>query len=349
MTASTLDDFTALNKQLAALVEAGVPLDLGLSHSDVSLAKELERINTTVVRRVNRGESLSEALQEGDERDVPAAYSSLVQFGLDTGDISSALEGSTRVAESVDESRFAFERAIFYPLLVCMFAYLGLIGFCLYLAPTLENMYHSIRIAPGPGLRALRLLRETLPYWAAIPPIVLLVIIAFWRRSRSQRAATGVASSGMLRWMPGASQIVLNQRCARFAASLAELVEKNVPLDQALSIAGDASGDAELANGSKSLSAAVQNGQLPPDDGAAAVRFPPFLRWAIWHADATTGRAQALEIAARMYREAAQRSAERLHTLAPMVALVMLGGTVTLLYGLTLFVPVVELLRTLAK
>ncbi len=32
-----------------------------------------------------------------------------------------------------------------------------------------------------------------------------------------------------------------------------------------------------------------------------------------------------------------------------MVALVLFGGTVTLLYGLALFVPMVELLRTLAK
>jgi hypothetical protein len=50
-----------------------------------------------------------------------------------------------------------------------------------------------------------------------------------------------------------------------------------------------------------------------------------------------------------MYRESAERRAARLRTLAPIVALVLFGGTVTLLYGLTLFVPVVELLRTLAR
>ena len=42
-----------------------------------------------------------------------------------------------------------------------------------------------------------------------------------------------------------------------------------------------------------------QDGQTPSDDSPTAVRFPPFLRWAIWHSEDTTGRAATLEIAAR--------------------------------------------------
>jgi type II secretory pathway component PulF len=346
MATASLNDFTALNEQLAALVEAGVPLDVGLPRRELAAADELERINATVVRRVNRGESLAEAL-EGDERDVPAGYRGLVQLGLSTGDLPSALEGSSCVAKSADDSRFAFETALVYPLIVCGFAYIGLIGFSLFLAPTLEEMYTSLNLSPGSGLRVLRAVRTTLPYWAVIPPIVLIVIGGWWLRAKARRDATGVVT-GRLRWLPGTSRILFQERCARFAASLAALLDKQVPLADALSICGDTSGDAGLSAGAKAFADADKMGQIPGDDSAVAKQFPPFMRWAIWHADATTGRARALHIAAKLYRESSARRLDRLRAIAPLTALVLLGGTVTLLYGLTLFVPVVELLRALA-
>jgi general secretion pathway protein F len=347
METASLDDFVALNEQLAALVQAGVPLDVGLSRPEVSTSKALERIHATIVRRVNRGETLVEAL-EGDEHDVPGAYRSMVQFGLHTGNLSAALNGSSRLAESADDSRFAFESALVYPLIVCSLAYIGLVGFCLFFVPTLEGMYESARIAAGPGLRALQLLRDTLPYWAAIPPIVLLVLVAALARAKSRRATGGASTGGLFHWLPGVSRITFQERCAAFAASLAELLDSNVPLPDALPIAADSCGDSDLRDGARSLAAAIEAGQMPADDSPIALQFPPFMRWALWRSEETTGRARALEIAARMYRETAQQLAERLQTVAPMAALVVVGGTVTLLYGLALFVPVVELLHKLS-
>src|ERR1043166_8544163 len=98
------DDFVAFNAQLAALVEAGIPLDIGLSNREASATQELGRINATVHRRVKRGESLMQAL-EGDEQDVPAAYRAAVRFGVHTNNLPGALEGSNRVAESAEVSR----------------------------------------------------------------------------------------------------------------------------------------------------------------------------------------------------------------------------------------------------
>src|SRR6185436_8807663 len=101
MESATLEDFVALNEQLASLVRAGVPLDVGLGQSEKPTAQALERINATVVRRVGRGETLAEAL-EGDEEDVPAAYRSMIQFGLHTCNLTAALDRSNELASSVD-------------------------------------------------------------------------------------------------------------------------------------------------------------------------------------------------------------------------------------------------------
>jgi hypothetical protein len=96
------------------------------------------------------------------------------------------------------------------------------------------------------------------------------------------------------------------------------------------------------------MARAAQAGHPRANSSDRGREFPPLLRWAIGHSDEPAARAHALEIAARIYRQTAERRTERLRTLAPMVALVTLGGTLTLLYGLALFVPLVELLLTLA-
>jgi general secretion pathway protein F len=348
MNTDSLDDFMAFNEQLAALIEAGVPLDVGLSQHEKSATKELERINATVVRRVSRGETLVEALS-GDEQDVPAAYRSMVLHGLRTANLTAGLDGAVGVAGAVDDSRSALGSAIIYPLIVCTLAYAGLIGFCLFLAPTLAGMHETAQAAPGSGLRVLQFLRETLPYWIAIPPLVLFMLFVGWRRSKSRQAIVAGSAGGLWRWLPGATQVVFQERCARFARSLAELLNRQVPLDQALEIAGNSSGDADLKEGSEILALSARDGHLAEDGGPVALRFPPFLRWALWHSNATTGRVRALQIADRMYHQASKRRAERLHTLAPIAVLVLVGGTATLLYGLTLFVPVVQMLHALAS
>jgi type II secretory pathway component PulF len=298
------------------------------------------------MRRVNRGESLVEALRD-DEGDIPPEFRSVMEFGLYTGQLSKALDASGQVAEAADDSRFTYETALIYPLLVCALAYVGLIGFCLYLVPVLHDMYTSLKLAPGRGLSILLMVRAALPYWAVVLPILAVVAITSWARAK-RRGATSLKSNNPLGWLPGASRLLFQERCSRFAESLAILLDSQMPLPQALAISGDMSGDANLKQGAAALARAEQVNNVLADDSSIAMRFPPFLRWAIWHAEATTGRARALRIAAEMYCEAAKRRAERMRTLVPMVALVLLGGTVTLLYGLSLFVPVVELLRTLA-
>ena len=117
---------------------------------------------------------------------------------------------------------------------MCVLAYVGLIGFCLFLVPTLEGMHESVRIAPGPGLRVLQALRDTLPYWAPIPPIVLVLAVRLVACARNRNGQpAGASSGGLFRWLPGMSRIVFQERAARFAGSLAELLESQVPLHDA--------------------------------------------------------------------------------------------------------------------
>src|SRR5262245_17994633 len=113
MAPATLAQFIALNDELVALVKAGVSVHLGLQHSGgVGAAAACERIGAAVVRRIGEGASVDEALAD---RAVPAAYRSVVQLALASGDLPAALSGASRLAEVHDESRQAVRTSLRYP------------------------------------------------------------------------------------------------------------------------------------------------------------------------------------------------------------------------------------------
>jgi type II secretory pathway component PulF len=345
MESITLDDFRAWNDQLAALVQAGVPLDIGLATSDNEFADTLKTINATVARRVNRGESLQEAIED-DDRAVPSAYRSLVQLGLHCGDLNAGLDGSTRIAESADASRYTVRSAFIYPLILCGFAFVGVVVFCRYFVPSLAGIYHSLRLPPSAGLQVLETLRSTLPYWIIILPLALILWLA--RRWYLGPQHISSASHSPTSWLPFVARTLFYERCANFAESLAGLLERGTSFEESLPVVAEVCGDARLAAGARLLAASFDEKQTTSDQTPPALEFPPFLRWALLHSETTTGRPRALRMAADIYRLSAQRRQERLRIVVPIIVCVVLGGGVTLLYGLSLFFPVVELLRALA-
>jgi type II secretory pathway component PulF len=141
---------------------------------------------------------------------------------------------------------------------------------------------------------------------------------------------------------------MFQQRCAYFAESLASLDEGGVPLEDALSVAAGVCGEPSLAEGARSLAATIANGGAAKEDKTAVNRFPPFLHWAVCQTDSAIDRARALRLAASLYRESSVYSMQRARIVAPILCLITLGGGVTLLYGLALFLPVVQMLKSVA-
>jgi len=343
MTAS-LPQFIALSDQLVALVKAGVPVHLGLPSRPAAAAVACERIGAVMARRIGERDSIAEALED---QAVPAAYRSVVQLALASGDLRAALNGASRMAEAQDETWHAVRVSLRYPLAICALAYVGIVLFCLFLVPLLESTYQNLDVPTGWGLRVATLLRDSLPSWVAIPPLVLLVLVAGLSWSAARARATG-GTARILTWLPGVARITAEQRLARFAETLAGHLEAGSPLPDALQAASATWENNTLKQETLGLAALLKRGHALRDDDALAARLPPLMRWSISAADGTLDRPRALRMAARLYRQVAQRRLQRLRVVAPMVTCLVIGGGVTLFYGLALFVPLAQMIQGLA-
>lgn len=347
MNSPTLEEFTALNDQLVALLEAGVRVDVGFSGSDRQVIANLERTKTVIETRVSRGESIDQVLAD-DLNALPPAYQGLLQCCLKSGETSRVLDSNRRLLTATNGTWQTLRMSLQYPLIVCTVAYLGLIASCHFFVPAITRLYGNLELQAGWALRVMMVLRATLPYWIGIPPLVLLAWVLWSLYSPATQRRTSSRRRHALRWLPGVSQGMRWEAQASFAESLATLLEHDVPLSDGLRWAAAASDDETLRATAEAIAASLARGVMPSESSSEAQRLPSFVRWALWHAEPTVGRARALRMASQVYRDSAERQLERVNTAMPMVACAVLGGSVTLLYGLAMFLPVIHLLERLS-
>ena len=289
-----LPSLIALNEHLAALAEAGVPVDTGLSPR--TARNELDKISTELSRRTSGGASLREAL-ESPSLEAPPAYRALALEWLRGADLAQVLENHRLAALSGEQRKASAKIGYFYPVLVALLAFFGIVGACFFVLPIFESLHSDMQTDPGTGVVWLSAVREWLPTWGWVVPLLILSVFV-WAVSRTPRQP-------------------VRSRLARSGQTAASLIEGGLSHDEAR----------ELAK---------HNSKRP---------LPPLLGWAL---SEDQSQPEKLRIVSRLYDKLADRRALRTATITPLVVSVLLGGGATLLFGLALFFPVVELLWALA-
>ena len=132
---------------------------------------------------------------------------------------------------------------------------------------------------------------------------------------------------------------------ATFSEVLALLIEHEVPLDEAVILSGEASGDALLSEAAAAMAQRLRGGQrgaeLPP-------AFPPLLAWMITSGTRREQLAKSLRQSADSYRRRARSMGNWLTIYLPMLLSAGIGGVIALLYVLLVMAPFYNLLFQLS-
>jgi type II secretory pathway component PulF len=344
----TLDHLLALNEEIAALVRAGVPLDRGLLEAGHDVRGRLGRISGVLGRRLNRGESLAEAL-EAERRALPPLYRAVVTAGARAGQLPAALEGMARYIRGLSDARRSIGLALWYPGLVVCLAYGLFIGLVSLVVPRFVAAFDSLGVAPSGSLRWLEWAGDTVGYWWPVGPFAIAVMAAIWMRSGTTAGLQGGAWSG-LRLLPWMGSLIADYEAANFAEMLALLLEHRVPYPSAMVLAAEASGSRRLADGARRAAEALERGE----PGGAAMQaagpgaFQPMLSWTLATGQLQGSLDSALHHLAELYRRRARYRADRLAVFLPMILTVVVGAGAAVFYGLALFLPLIEMLRGLS-
>lgn len=343
----SLEQLIALNDEIKSLARAGMPLERGLKLIAEDQRDRLGEISETLSLRMSRGESLTDALKaEGDR--FPTVYRVVVEAGMRAGRLPAALESLSSFAGELVDLRRKIGEALVYPVIVIFLAYSLFVVFVLELVERLQAMYWTLRIPVQGLLQFLGLLGDTVRLWWWILPLCGFVAVFWWFFTANANLLSLGGSTRPLRWIPGFGRIIANYQYASFSRLLGLLVEHEVGLPQGIVLAAEATGDARMRRSAHAVASAVEDGGSLSDETFDAEAFPPLLRWLMGRGEDLGRLPQALQTAADMYRRRAGTQTEWFKLTFPVLAGVGIGGTVTLLYVLSVFVPFVDLLKALA-
>ncbi|WZO99921.1 type II secretion system F family protein [Isosphaeraceae bacterium EP7] len=342
-----LTQLIALNDEIAALVRAGVPLERGLSAAGGSLPGRLGAISSKLAARMEQGEGLSEALAaEGDS--FPPIYRSVVEAGVKSGRLAAALEGLAGFARGYAEMRREVGLALLYPAILLVVATGLSLVLVVGVTPRLVAIFGELGLRSPGFLVGLAGLREWAWVWGPLVPALVALVTLGWFASRKSASLQPGWSGGVLRWVPWMGGMLAAARAANFAEMLALLLDHGVPYAESLRLAARATGDVALARHSGRLAEADERGE--PISVAMAAELPPLLAWLMSSGGGgERGRVGALRAVAASYRRRAIERASLIRVFLPTILLLVVGGTTVLAYGLTLFVPVSELLSRLSS
>jgi general secretion pathway protein F len=338
----TLDQLTALNDEIAALVRAGVPLELGLRGVAGDSGGALGAISRSLSERMQAGQSLSEALAAEEER-IPPVYRAVVEAGARAGRLPAALEAVSNYTRELMELRRQIGTAMVYPLMVFALAYGLFLVFTVHLIELFRETYEMMRIPMRFGMTLLSNLADHVNVWWWGPPLLAGALVVWWVAGGGVRTLNVGAAIRPLHLIPGTRRISRYFQCANFSDLLALLMEQQVPLSEGLRLAAAATGDPRLQASSSYLAEGIERGQPAEELKTGASDFPPFLFWVLCQASRGPTPVRMLRHAAEFYRRRAISLTNWFKLVFPMLAALIVGGGITIVYALTVFGPLAEL------
>jgi general secretion pathway protein F len=348
----SLEQLVALNEEIVALVRAGVPLDRGLVELGNDMPGRLGRIAREMGDRMAGGESLEQVLAS-EEFVFPPVWRAVVEAGLRTGRLSSALEALSTTGRRAAELRRAIGISLIYPAIVVTVAYALFLFFSLQFTPLILSLYDDFALAEGPLLRSMGWLSDSAGIWGpTVPVLAVLAFGAWWYRSgRMVRSAAGMAGQPRRGWYrapwPTLRTSLYNGRMATFTEILALLVQRQVPLPEGLVLAADASGDVRLKAAARELAERYAKGEVIRRREEIPRAFPPLMGWLLASGAGQPGLAKSLGFAAEQYRRRATDAATWTAIYLPIFVTAFVGGAVTLIQALAVFGPIINLLTAL--
>lgn len=347
----TLEDISKLSDEVRHIVGAGLPLESNLVAAGQGHSARLQQITQAISEGLSSGRSLPDVIEHASAG-APRMLVAAVAAGVRTGNLATTIEMMGDFAEDLVNLRQQILRAISYPVTILVIAW----GFCaLILQQGLTRIYvatQQLDIQLHPVLDHLLWFNSSYPEWLLVLPLAGAIIVGQWLITGRGGAMAFRGPERSLLWLPGVGGLIRDLRFYTLTRMLSLLVERHVPLPEALLMAGGSCGSDALENACRRIAAQVENGLT---DGIISSRrwsegqLPPLL-FACLRETGTDERRFVIRLSAvaEFYRSRLEFNVTWLRVVMPVVMFLLIGGGTVLLYSLAVFWPVVEVYRSLS-
>jgi general secretion pathway protein F len=337
----SLADLSLLLRQLATLLEAGLPLEQSLSVLIEQSSNHYQHGLLAAIRGdVLAGQTLAQALAQ-HPIDFPELHRALIKAGEASGELDTVMDQLATYSENQHALQQKVGLAFVYPAIVTAVAILIVGGLLFYVVPQVISVFEQSHQQLPLLTRSLIWVTDGL---AAAWPYLLALLIAGVFAARQMLKQESVRASlhrKMLR-VPILGRLIQGVNTARMASTLSILFGSGVPLLTALSAASGVVGNLPMRYALDEAARKVREGVSLSRALAVSGLFPPVLIHLIASGE-QSGKLDVMlnRVAKQQEQEVGAFVSTLTSLLEPILILVM--GAVVLVIVLAILMPIISM------
>lgn len=339
---------TAFTRQLATLIDAGLPLVRGLN---VLYKQErnvvLKRTILRLVEAVEGGSTFSEALAS-HPKIFNRLYVNMVRAGEAGGVLDVTLLRLAEFQEKAQRIKNKVVSAMVYPVVVMVVAVAILAFLMTFIIPKFQEIFKDL--LEGKELPALTLMvmaasrvvkDQFLLVFSAL--VVLFIIIKLVGRFEKGRYLLDLLKLKT----PLFGALISKVAIARFSRTLGTLISSGVPILQALNIVKETTGNAVVSRAITRIHDSVKEGERVTQPMEASGVFPPMVCGMVDVGEETGALPDMLMKVADVYEDEVDNAVTALTSLLEPIMIVFLAvvvGTIVI----AMFLPLITVIQTMS-
>ncbi len=342
-------DLTVLTRQLATLVDAGLPLLRGLHVLQRQTPNAvLKEALAGMCDAVESGSTFSESL--GNYPKIfNNLYVNMVRAGEAGGVLEVVLNRLAEFAEKAEKIKNKVKGAMVYPIVV-FFAAIGITSFLLVaVIPKFKDIFNDLLEGkPLPAITmfvmgASKLVMDNgLMVLAAV--IALVVLFKVFAKTKTGSYILDVVKLNA----PMFGTLVRRTAVSRMTRTLGTLLASGVPVLQALTIVRDTTGNAVISRAMQAVHDSVKEGESMTSPMAACKVFPPMVISMVEVGEETGALPDMLTRIADTYDDEVDNAVEGLTSVIEPLMIIVLAvivGTIVI----AMFMPMIQIIGTLGS
>jgi len=336
-----ITELALITRQLATLIQAGLPLDEALSAVSQQCDKEqLTGMVLSIRTGVLEGKTLAESFADYP-RAFDTLYCSMVAAGEDSGNLGQVLIKLSDHIEQRQALRQQTKLALLYPAILTGVAILIIAGLLAFVVPRVVEQFSTAGQVLPLATRILIVVSDAVKdyWWVALLTLFLFSYALKWRLKNTEfryRFDKNILA------LPVIGKVVRNVNTSRFSDTLSVLISSGIPLIDALAIAGRVLNNVCLQQAISVAATHLREGSSLHRALMETGYFPPMMLHMIANGEKSGKLDEMLtHIASNQEREHKTMIAMVLGLFEPLLILLM--GGVVLFIVMAILLPIFEL------
>ncbi|HSR13363.1 MAG TPA: type II secretion system F family protein [Thermodesulfobacteriota bacterium] len=314
-------------QELSTLVSAGLPIDRSLQIlASLTENVRLKEVVQDIHSRIQGGNSLAEAMAN-HPRVFSKLYVNMIKAGESGGFLEVILSRLAKYLQSSKEVRDHLVSVLIYPVILTAVSGLAIAIMVTFVVPRFAKIFQDMgKAIPLPTQIIMTFSEYFRSYWFMIPAIIALGF--FWLRLYKQDEERRLRwDTFKLNWF-AVGDLIKKVEVARFARTLATLLQSGVPILPALGLTMEISQNLAISRSISHIHDRLREGKGVSKTLEETKVFPPLAVHMIGVGEETGRLEEMLAKVADAYEENVQTTMKRLVALVEPIIILVLGAVV---------------------